>query len=105
MAKDIELLKTISSDIEFILKVTENMTLEQFEEDELTASAVCFKFVQISENASKISQEFMIGHNNIPWQKIKGMRNRIVHDYGNVSLSIVYATIQNDLPKILELIK
>lgn len=32
---------------------------------------------------------------------IKGLRNRIVHEYGNVDLTIVYDTISNDIPNLL----
>ena len=33
-----------------------------------------------------------------------GLRNRIVHDYGNVDLQIVFDTLKNDIPELLELI-
>ena len=33
-----------------------------------------------------------------------GLRNRIVHDYGNVDLNIVYETLKNDIPELLEMI-
>ena len=105
MASDIKVLEKICSDIEFIIKAMEGVSLESFETDELLASAICFKFIQISENASKISEDFMVGNHEIPWSSIRGMRNRIVHDYGNVSLDIVYKTVKEDLPNILKLIK
>lgn len=31
---------------------------------------------------------------------MKGMRNRIVHEYGNVDLAVVYDTVKNDIPKL-----
>lgn len=34
-----------------------------------------------------------------------GLRNRIVHDYGNVDLNIVFETLKNDIPELLEMIK
>ena len=33
-----------------------------------------------------------------------GMRNRIVHDYGNVDLKVVYETLKNDIPDLLEMV-
>ena len=42
---------------------------------------------------------------NIEWKVIKGLRNRIVHDYGNVDLKIVYETLKNDIPELLEMIE
>jgi uncharacterized protein with HEPN domain len=37
-------------------------------------------------------------HNYFPWKAIKGMRNKIVHNYGVVDMWVVYNTITNDLP-------
>ena len=37
---------------------------------------------------------------NIPWNSIRGMRNRIVHDYENVDLSVLWGTIKNSLPDL-----
>lgn len=36
----------------------------------------------------------------IPWTDIAGLRNRIVHDYGNVDLEVVYETLTNDIPQL-----
>lgn len=36
---------------------------------------------------------------------MKGMRNRIVHEYGTVDLTVVYNTVKEDIPVLLELIK
>ena len=33
-----------------------------------------------------------------------GMRNRIVHDYGIVDLKVVYETLKNDIPDLLEMV-
>ena len=40
--------------------------------------------IQISENAKKLSDEYKLHRGNVPWKVIYGLRNRIVHDYGNV---------------------
>ena len=37
----------------------------------------------------------------IPWRAMKGLRNRIVHEYGNVDLTIVYETVMHDIPALL----
>ena len=38
----------------------------------------------------------------IPWMAIKGMRNRIVHDYGVVNMEIVYDTVTRWIPQMYE---
>ena len=41
-------------------------------------------------------------YKTIPWKSIKGMRNRIVHDYENVDLSVLWGTIKESLPELKE---
>lgn len=43
-------------------------------------------------------------HVVVPWNALYGLRNRIVHDYGNVDLNVVYETLKNDIPELLEVI-
>ena len=63
-----------------------------------------FRLIQVSENSKRLSESFKEAHSNIPWKAIYGFRNRIVHDYGHVDLSVVYATIKNDVPELIELL-
>lgn len=63
-----------------------------------------FSLVQISEDSKNLSDEYKTNHNQIPWTDIYGLRNRIVHYYGNVDLTIVFETLKNDIPEVLKLI-
>ena len=60
-----------------------------------------FRLIQVSENSARLTADFRTRYNSIPWQAIKGLRNRIVHDYGEVEKSIIYDTIKDDLPVLL----
>lgn len=44
-------------------------------------------------------------YSDIPWNSIKGMRNRIVHDYENVDLSVLWGTIKESLPDLKDKLK
>ena len=44
-------------------------------------------------------------HDDIPWGDIAGLRNRIVHDYGSVDHKLVYDTLIEDIPVLLESLK
>ena len=98
-------LTKIIEDINFIIKKTEGVTIEEFSQDDVLNCAVSFKFIQISENAKQLPESIMIAYPLIPWKKVNGLRNRIVHDYGNVQLDIIYNTIEKDLPNLLEQLK
>ena len=97
---DIYYVKKMRKDIRFILETTQNITLVQLENNEILCDSVLFRLIQISENSTKLTQQFKEIHRDIPWQAIKGMRNRIVHEYGEVELDIVYQTITEDIPEI-----
>lgn len=64
-----------------------------------------FRLIQISENVRRMSESYKEEHTNIPWTAIYGLRNRIVHDYGNVDLEIIYSTLKNDIPELLNILK
>ena len=61
--------------------------------------------IQISENADRLSKEFKNRYSDISWQMMKGMRNRIVHEYGGVDLKIVFDAVKVDIPAFYETIK
>lgn len=98
-------LDKITLGVEFIIKHTKDMSKEAFEENELLQDSMMFRLIQISENVAKLSDDFREANKNIPWYEIKGLRNRIVHDYGSVDMSIIFETITNDIPKVNELLK
>ena len=87
----------ILKDINFVIDILNDLSLKEFEENEVVCDSVCFRFIQMSENASKISKVFIEKYKDIPIYQLKGIRNRIVHDYGNVDMSIVYNTVKCDL--------
>lgn len=97
--------KRIISDLAFVVEHTEGVTQAELEENEILVDSVMFRLIQISENSDKLTDEFKAHYTNIPWRAIKGMRNRIVHEYGNVDLAVVYNTVINDIPKLLNELK
>ncbi len=95
---DTYFISKILEEINFIGENLCNLSYEQFKSNVFLSDSVCFRFIQISELSERLSTEFMQIHGEIPWHKMFGLRNRIVHDYGNVDLNTVYFTAKNDLP-------
>ncbi len=71
------------------------MTEDDIKNNAILVDSIMFRFVMISESVTKLSDDFKDAHSNIPWKDIKGMRNRIVHNYGSVDFGIVYSSIKN----------
>ena len=78
--------------------------LEELNANEVLLDSMLFRMIQISENARHLSEEYKQIHSAIPWNALYGLRNRIVHDYGNVDLNVVYETLTNDIPELLEIL-
>ena len=59
--------------------------------------------IVIGEVATKIlkdHEDFANRHANVPWNSMKGMRNRIAHGYYDINLDTVWATVQTALPEL-----
>ena len=56
----------------------------------------------IGEAVRALSPAFRQGYPEIPWRKMVGMRDRLIHGYFDVNLDIVWATVKDDLPGLLE---
>jgi len=73
-------------------------TLDDFNNNSIIQDAVVFNFLQIGEIAkNRISDKIKKQYTFIPWNKLYGFRNRLVHDYTNIILNVVYDTIVEDL--------
>lgn len=92
-------------DLDFIIDHMKNKTQEILEENPVLLDSMMFRLIQISESAKNLSEEFKEEYHYIPWNAIYGLRNRIVHDYGNVDLKIVFDTLNKDVLEIKEMIE
>jgi uncharacterized protein with HEPN domain len=94
-------IRKIKQDLEFIVLHMKNVDEEELNANEILLDSMLFRMIQLSENAKKLSDEYKKARDNVPWNAMYGLRNRIVHDYGNVDLNIVYETLKNDIPELL----
>lgn len=84
-----------------VLSYTEHITFEQFIIDTKTVDAVIRNFEIIGEAANRLSESYKELHPNIDWFRIRGFRNRIVHDYFGIDYSIVLEIKKNFLSKLI----
>ena len=61
-------------------------------------NSVCMSLLQIGELANHLTDEFIAIHTDIPWRNIIGLRNVVVHGYGQIDTEIVWTTLTDDLP-------
>lgn len=91
------LLLDILTSIDKLKAYSNNHTFLSFQRDSKTVDAVIRNFEIIGEAPNRLPEEFRDKHNKINWFHIRGFRNRIVHDYMGIDLSIVWNIIEHDL--------
>jgi uncharacterized protein with HEPN domain len=83
-----------------ILDYTNGISKEEFMAERKAIEAVLYNLVIIGEAASRISEQDQSGVSEVPWNSIRGMRNRLIHDYPGMDLEIVWQTVQEDIPAL-----
>jgi uncharacterized protein with HEPN domain len=73
---------------------------EAFERDELIQTWVLYHLQIIGEAARALSPEFTGQHTEVPWPRIVGMRNILVHNYFGIDAAIVWSVVERDLPPL-----
>lgn len=88
-----------------IKQYTEGYDFDAFINDEKTIDAVIRNFEIIGEATNRINLEFRQSHPEIEWNRIRGFRNRIVHDYFGIDNEIVWLIIESYLDNLIETLK
>jgi uncharacterized protein with HEPN domain len=78
------------------------MTYAQFQGDAKSIKAVIADFTIIGEAARHVPDEVVTQHPEVPWGVMVAMRNRMVHVYFSVDPQILWDTIYNDLPLLVQ---
>lgn len=77
---------------------------DEFLADKRTQQAVIMNLIIIGEAATRVMEsygQFAAKHSEIAWSSMRGMRNRIAHGYFDISVDVVWQTVQTALPELL----
>ena len=88
-----------------ILSYTDNISFGDFTKDSKTIDAVIRNFEIIGEAANRLPESFKDLHPDIDGHRMRGFRNRIVHDYFGIDYEIVWEIKINFLPALISNLK
>ncbi len=90
---------------ERIEQYVEGVAEAEFLENQQLIDAVVYNLIQIGEAVANLPQDFKDAHDQIPWSKIKRIRDFAAHQYFRLSPAIVWETIGTGLPELVSLIR
>jgi len=93
-------LQDILTAIEETDEFTKGISYDAFTQDRKTINAVVRSLEVLGEAAKRIPDDFRVLSPDIPWKYMTGMRDKLIHEYFGVDLSIVWTVIKDELPPL-----
>lgn len=87
------------------IRFIKGMDYQSFAKDEKTVYAVIRAVEIVGEAAANVPAEARAKYKNIPWEEVKGMRNKLIHRYFGINVEVVWQTVQEDLPTLVTELK
>jgi uncharacterized protein with HEPN domain len=97
----LDMLQSSQKALDYARGLSEN----QFMTDSLRQDAILRQLTILGEASKKISNKLRAAHPEIPWRKVAGFRDVVVHDYFGVDLKEVWRIIRDDLPALVKLLE
>ncbi len=81
------------------------MTLAEFVKDAKTVNAVVRSLEIIGEASKHIPASLREKHSEVPWKRMTGMRDKVIHGYFGVDNKTLWNTVRDDLPPLKQLVQ
>lgn len=87
------------------LKYAQGLSEDDFLASGLHQDAILRQLAIIGEAAKRISAEYRAAHPEVPWRKVTGFRDVVVHEYFRVNLKQVWRIVQEDVPALVAVLE
>ena len=101
----VDYLHDILDSIDEIGDFIRGMSFEEFAGDKKTINAVLRSIEVMGEASRKIPEEIRSLHPHVPWRKMTGMRDKLIHEYHGVDIDTVWKTLNDDIPPLKDTIQ
>jgi uncharacterized protein with HEPN domain len=91
-------LQHILDALETIERYTQGLTLADFTSNSLYSDATARQLEIIGEASNRLSEAILVGNPTVPWAKIIGLRNMLIHEYFGIDTVAIWKIVQNNLP-------
>lgn len=93
-------LQDILTSIDEASEFTDHMSLENFLHDRRTSKAVVRCLEELGEAARQVPENVRCLAPEVPWKRMAGMRDKLIHEYFGVDLAIVWMVVREELPPL-----
>ncbi len=101
MSRDDAYLVDILESARAAIEYARGKSWDKFKKDSLVQDAVVRRLEIIGEASGRVSVSTQKKYPSLPWQAMKGTRNRVIHEYDSIELDIIWDIVQNDLPFLI----
>ena len=105
MQRDPQFLLDMLQSAELVARYTANCSKAQFLDDIQLQDSVIRRLLVLAEAAKRTPVETLEQFPGIAWREINGMRNRLVHEYDDIDLDIVWDVVQTEIPILIRDLK
>ena len=85
-----------------IVQSTQGLALDELRLDSTKLKAVLYDLIVIGEATKRLSPEFRDRHSEMPWKKMAGLRDVVVHQYDGIDFDLLWEAIKMVLPEVLK---
>ncbi len=105
MSRDDATLLDILRAARLVIEFKGNLVKRDFLRDKKTQSAILHQLLVIGEAVKRLSEDFRARHSELPWTRIAGMRDKLIHAYDAVDLDEVWKTVTKEIPPLISFLE
>lgn len=93
-------LRHILQETTFILETSQGLSEDIFYQDEILRRAYVRSLEVIGEATKNLPEDFRKQHTHLPWRRMAGMRDKLIHEYFGVDYEVVWDVVANQIPAL-----